>query len=52
MGALKTATFTKSDSELVKLIEEYQRKNELNSFSAIRKLCKMALTIEKMHNEK
>lgn len=41
MGALKTATFTKSDSELVKLIEEYQRKNELNSFiSAIRKLCK------------
>lgn len=51
--SIKTATFQKSDTELVKQIEAYQHKKGQNSFiAAIRKLCSIALEFEKINNEK
>lgn len=49
---VKTATFTRSDKEFVKQIEEYQHKHKMNSFiDAIRKLCADAIKIEEIQKK-
>lgn len=51
--AYKTASFTARDKELVREIEKYQHRNEMNSFiDAVRKLCADALEIEKIQRKK
>lgn len=48
----KGITFGKNDRELVDSIIEYQHKNRLPSFvEAVRKLCKIALEIEKIRRD-
>ena len=44
----KGITFGEKDEELVRKIEEYQRKYDLDYFvEAVRKLCDTALSLEK-----
>ena len=48
----KGLTFGKNDKELIENIIIYQHKNQLPSFiAAVRKLCKIALEIEKIHEK-
>ena len=45
--AIRTATFTEGDRELVKKIIGYQKKKKKPSFiAAVRELCEIALTME------
>ncbi len=45
----KSVTFGKHDEELITLIQKFQHKNEIASFTeAVRQLCRLALEIEKI----
>lgn len=51
----KGLTFTNSehDRKLIRDIEKYQHKNEIQSFvEAVRQLCEMALKVEKLTEKK
>ena len=46
---IKTINFLKSDAELVKLVEKYQKSKGIKSFvGAVRELCLDALTLKKI----
>lgn len=46
---IKTINFLKSDNELVKLIEKYQKEKGMASFtSAVRELCSDALILKEI----
>lgn len=48
---MRTIKFTESDADLIKQITEYQKAHGLSSFiGTIRKLCKVALEIEKIRH--
>jgi len=48
---MKNIRFTDSDKELIEMIIDYQNNHGLTSFvSAVRKLCKDALEIEKIRH--
>lgn len=52
-NVIKTASFNKSDLELVKQIEVYQHKKQYDHFiDAVRKLCETSLKIQEINNTK